>query len=92
MTEAKLTPAAGPRIEPISSAPGADLKYRAVFEVIPEIALDHVDGLEVDRPVAEVSQADIEAMVQNLREQRPSFTESSARAVKATASPWTSRA
>jgi len=75
VTEAKLTPAAGPRIEPISSAPGADLKYRAVFEVIPEIALDNVDGLEVDRPVAEVSQADIEAMVQNLREQRPSFTE-----------------
>jgi trigger factor len=75
VTEAKLTPAAGPRIEPISSAPGADLKYRAVFEVIPEIALDHVDGLEVDRPVAEVSQADIEAMVQNLREQRPSFIE-----------------
>jgi trigger factor len=75
VTEAKLTPAAGPRIEPISSAPGADLKYRAVFEVIPVIALDNVDGLEVDRPVAEVTQADIEAMVQNLREQRPSFTE-----------------
>jgi trigger factor len=75
VTEAKLTPAAGPRIEPISSAPGADLKYRAVFEVIPEIVLDNVDGLEVDRPVAEVSQADIEAMVQNLREQRPSFSE-----------------
>jgi trigger factor len=74
VTEAKLTPAAGPRIEPISSAPGADLKYRAVFEVIPEIALDNVDGLEIDRPVAEVTQADIEAMVQNLREQRPSFT------------------
>lgn len=75
VTEAKLTPAAGPRIEPISSAPGADLRYRAVFEVIPEIALNNVDGLEVDRPVAEVSQADIEAMVQNLREQRPSFIE-----------------
>ena len=75
VNEAKLTPAAGPRIEPISSAPGADLKYRAVFEVIPEITLNNVDGLEIDRPVAEVSQADIEAMVQNLREQRPSFIE-----------------
>jgi len=32
-----------------------------------------VDGLAVNRPVAEVSQSDIEAMVQNLREQRPSF-------------------
>jgi trigger factor len=75
VTEARLTPAAGPRIEPVSSAPGEDLRYRAVFEVLPEIKLDNVDGLEVDRPVAEVGQADIEAMVQNLREQRPSFSE-----------------
>jgi trigger factor len=75
VTEARLTPAAGPRIEPVSSAPGEDLKYRAVFEVLPEIALANVDGLEIDRPVAEVGQADIEAMVQNLREQRPSFSE-----------------
>jgi trigger factor len=73
ITEAKLMPAAGPRIEPISSAPGEDLKYRAVFEVYPEIALKGIDGLAVARPVAEVTEADIEAMVQNLREQRPTF-------------------
>ncbi len=73
VTEAKLMPAAGPRIEPISSGPGEDLKYRAVFEIFPEIVLQAVDGLAVNRPVAEVSESDIEAMVQNLREQRPSF-------------------
>ena len=73
VTEQKLTPAAGPRIEPISSAPGEDLKYRATFEVYPEVALKQVDGLAVTRPVAEVSEADIEAMIQNLREQRPQF-------------------
>jgi trigger factor len=32
-----------------------------------------VDGLAVTRPVADVSEADIETMVQNLREQRPKF-------------------
>ena len=73
VTEQKLTPAAGPHIEPISSAPGEDLKYRATFEVYPEVALRQVDGLAVSRPVAEVTEADIEAMVQNLREQRPQF-------------------
>jgi trigger factor len=73
VSEARLTPAAGPRIEPISSAPGEDLKYRAVFEVFPEVILKDVDGLAVNRPVAEVAEADIEAMVQNLREQRPGF-------------------
>ena len=35
--------------------------------------LKEVDGLAVTRPVAEVTEADIEAMLQNLREQRPNF-------------------
>jgi trigger factor len=73
VVEQKLTPAAGPRIEPISSAPGEDLRYRAIFEVYPEIKLAQIEGLAVMRPVADVGQADIEAMVQNLREQRPVF-------------------
>ena len=73
-SEQKLVPAAGPRIEPINFGPGEDLKYRAVFEIYPEITLKEVEGLAITRPVAEVTQADIEAMLQNLREQRPSFT------------------
>lgn len=73
VAEQKLAPAAGPRIEPISSAPGEDLKYRAIFEVFPELTLENVDGLAVTRPKAEVTETDIEAMVQNLREQRPTF-------------------
>lgn len=75
VTEARLVPAAGPRIEPISSGPGEDLKYRAIFEVYPEVKLQQVDGLAISRPAADVSEADIEAMVQNLREQRPKFVE-----------------
>lgn len=73
ISEAKLVPAAGPRIEPISNIPGEDLKYRAIFEIFPDVKLTKVEGLAVNRPVAEVSDADIEAMIQNLREQRPKF-------------------
>ncbi|HVN41317.1 MAG TPA: trigger factor [Steroidobacteraceae bacterium] len=73
ITEHKLSPTAGPRIEPISIAPGEDLKYRAIFEVFPEVTLVQVEGLAVTRPVAEVTESDIEAMLQNLREQRPQF-------------------
>jgi len=71
----KLSPAAGPRIEPISTGPGEDLKYRAVFEIFPEVELKLVDGLKIERPVAEVTESDVDAMVQNLREQRPRFNE-----------------
>ena len=56
-------------------AAGEDLKYRAIFEVFPEVTLANVDGLEVTRPVAEVAEADIDAMVENLRAQRPKFNE-----------------
>jgi len=73
VTQQKLSPAAGPRIEPIAIAPGEDLKYRAIFEVYPEITLKNVEGLEVVRQVAEVTEADVDAMVENLRAQRPKF-------------------
>jgi trigger factor len=73
VSQQKLSPAAGPRIEPLAAGPGEDLRYRATFEVLPEIELKGVDELAVTRPVAEVSEADVDAMVQNLREQRPRF-------------------
>jgi trigger factor len=68
----KLTPAGGPRIEPINVGDG-DLKYRAVFEVVPQIELKGLDTLPVERPVADVSSADVDAMIENLREQKPTF-------------------
>ena len=40
----KLNPAGGPRIEPIAMSPGADLKYAAVFEVLPEVKLEAGHG------------------------------------------------
>lgn len=73
VTEQKLSPATGPRIEPISVGPDEDLKYCAIFEIFPEIKLEGVDGLAITRPAAEVTEADVDAMVQNLRQQRPRF-------------------
>jgi trigger factor len=73
VTQQKLSPAAGPRIEPLAAGDDEGLRYRATFEVFPEIALAGVEGIEVTRPAAEVTDADVDAMVLNLREQRPRF-------------------
>jgi trigger factor len=73
VTREKLSPAAGPRIEPLSVGSDEDLRYRATFEVFPQIELKDAEGIAVVRPVAEVAEADVDAMVANLREQRPSF-------------------
>ena len=71
----KLNPAGGPRIEPIALEPGQDLKYAAVFEVLPEVKLNPLADLSIERPVANVADADLDAMIDTLRKQRPVFTE-----------------
>jgi len=73
VVQEKLTPAGGPRIEPINLEQGADLKYRAVFEVLPQIQLKDVAELDVEQPEASVGEGDVDAMIENLREQRPTF-------------------
>lgn len=73
VVQEKLTPAAGPRIEPINLEQGADLKYRAIFEVLPQIEIKGVESLAVERLTATVATGDVDAMIQNLREQRPTY-------------------
>ena len=74
VSQEKLRPAAGPRIEPITLGPESDLKYAAHFEVLPEISINPPESLAIERPSAEVTEADIDAMVENMRAQRPVFT------------------
>jgi len=73
LMQEKLAPAGGPRIEPLNAEQGGDLKYRAVFEVLPQIELKGTEGMELTRPAAEVQPADIDAMIENLREQRATY-------------------
>jgi trigger factor len=70
-----LTPAAGPRIEPIALDPGSDLKYAAVFEVMPDVKVAPFDAIQVQRPAASVTEADVDAMIESMRRQRPEFNE-----------------
>jgi trigger factor len=74
VSQEKLRPAGGPRIEPIALGPESDLKYAAHFEVLPEIQINPPESLVLERPTAEVTETDIDAMVENMRGQRPVFT------------------
>jgi trigger factor len=74
VSEQRLRPAAGPRIEPIAVGPGSDLKYAAHFEVLPEVRIRPVDSISIERPGATVTDADVDAMIENMRAQRPVFT------------------
>jgi trigger factor len=70
----KLRPAGGPRIEPIQVNPGSELRYAAVFEVLPEVSVKPLDAIAIERPTATVSDQDLDAMLESMRTQRPNFT------------------
>jgi trigger factor len=74
LNQEKLTPAAGPRIEPIAMGPGSDLRYAAVFEVLPEVRVKATGEMSIERPIAAVTEADMDAMIESMRRQRPVFT------------------
>jgi len=70
-----LRPAGAPSIEPRSLEPGKPLEYEATFEVYPEIEPASMEGIEIIRPVAEVTEADVDKMLDNLRKQRMGWQE-----------------
>lgn len=74
VTQKQLTPAGNPRIEPQSMDEGQDLKYVATFEVFPELELQPLESLEIDRLTAEVSEADVDAMIERLRKQQMRYS------------------
>src|ERR1700742_2110172 len=56
VTDNALSPAGAPRIEPQSMDEGQDLKYTATFEVYPDLELQPMESLEIDRVTAEVTE------------------------------------
>jgi trigger factor len=65
----KLRPAGQPTIESMTDNPGQDLEYVASFEIYPEVELKDFSALKVTKPVAEVGDADVEKMIDVLRNQ-----------------------
>ena len=74
VAQKQLAPAGNPRIEPQSMDEGQDLKYVATFEVFPDVSLQPLDSLELERVTAEVTESDIDAMILRLRKQQMKFS------------------
>ncbi|MBV1951618.1 MAG: trigger factor [Cycloclasticus sp.] len=67
--EEKLNPASQPVITPNDNA-AEGFEFSATFEVYPEITLNSFDNLELKKPVAVISDDDIDGMVEKLRTQK----------------------
>lgn len=57
-----------PEIVTEQAAPGAALRYRATVEVMPDVVLQEYGGLELERPLAPVGEADVDAALERLRQ------------------------
>ncbi len=69
----QINPAGYPHIDSANKEEG--FEYTAEFEVYPEISLEGISGLQIKKLVATVEQADQDAMVAKLREQKKEWTE-----------------
>lgn len=68
-----VKPAGQPSIEAKQLTPGKDLEYVATFEVYPTVALSDLSVFEITRVSAEVTEADIDNMVEVLRKHQASW-------------------
>jgi trigger factor len=71
----KLQPIANPSIDTTGRPENGEIAYTATFEIMPEFPTVDVASLEIHRPVATVTDADIDKMLETLRLQRRSFEE-----------------
>jgi len=65
-----LRPAGQPSIEARKMDVGQDVEYTATFEVFPTVEVSTLDDLSVEKPVADVTDADIDDIVEVFRKQQ----------------------
>lgn len=65
----EVNPAGSPKLDVVKMDPGIDLEFTATFEVYPSIDLAPFDKVTVKRPMAEITDADLEDMIERLRQQ-----------------------
>lgn len=78
----KINLAGRPTFTPNNYELGKDFSFTATFEVYPEVELKGLENIEVEKPVVEITEADLDKMVDVLRKQQATWAESSAAAGK----------
>lgn len=77
----KINPAGAPNyVVPNEYKQGEDFTYSVEFEVYPEVELKGLDTIEVEKPLVEVKDEDVDTMLETLRKQQATWKESDAAA------------
>ncbi|MGD0468536.1 MAG: trigger factor [Terriglobales bacterium] len=76
-----IHPVSQPRVTDLHLHEGEPLRFKAAFEVLPEIKLEGYKELRADKPEIAVSEADVEQALADLRERHASFNPVEGRAL-----------
>ena len=82
LTEQKLTPVSQPKVDKLDYNEGQPLKFRAVFEVLPEFELQEYKNLEIEMPAMDITDEDVDKTVEEMRERASTFVPVEGRAVE----------
>ena len=82
VTTQKMRVAGYPRIEPKTTESTTHLEFHAIFEVYPDFTPADMSTAEVERPVLEVTAAEVDKTLDILRQQRVSYEDADRAAAK----------
>lgn len=75
VVQEKLKPAGQPAVEPRDIEKGKDFTFTATFEVFPEVKVNDIAGAEVIQAQVEISDEDVDGVIENIRKQQANFEE-----------------
>jgi len=81
VTESKLVPVTQPQIDKVDFAEAGPVKFRAVFEVLPEFELGQYKDLEVEVEDQKIEDSDVDKGLEELRERAATFVPVEGRAI-----------
>jgi trigger factor len=81
VTKEKLVPVTQPQVDKVDYTEGSPLKFRASFEVLPEFELANYKDVEVEIEAPDVTDADVEAALTEMRERAATYVPVEDRAV-----------
>ena len=74
LQQENIRPVGQPTIEQTRNEPGQELEFVATFEVYPEVEPPQLSDITIERPVAEISESDVDNMFSKLRKQRATWS------------------
>jgi trigger factor len=82
VAEQKLTPVSQPQVDKLEYKEGESLKFRAIFEVLPEFSLANYKNLEIEMPEMAITDQSVDNTLAEMQQRAATFAPVEGRAVE----------